>query len=200
MNLGLWGLNALTYNGTLILNAKQGIPVSIDTDPPRVRLTVNGKIWVDRHTANGWIQSPATIHVAPGQHNMTIDRPGYAPHSFKVLVNPDSALQLKPSMEILPNAKFEAMIEGTGDGTDEIHVTIDHGLEEGPLPLRVDDLTPGPHVLELKVTGLEGFRVKPHRCNFIVAPGNSDPIHQINVSRTGKKIKASGCKRVKDTP
>ena len=98
LNTAVWGLNALIYKGTIKLTARSGIPVTLDIEPARARLTVNNKIWEDRDVINGWIQSPAVLRLPPGQHKLMLERPGYAPHVFKVLVAEDDKITMKTMM------------------------------------------------------------------------------------------------------
>ena len=101
-------------------------------------------------------------------------------------------------MEAHDNSRFEAEISGIGADIEDVIATIDNGLEVGALPLRVDDLTQGPHTLELRLTGFDGLRAKPYRCVFNVPANSTDTVTAIQVTKSGKKLKVSGCKRVKD--
>jgi len=198
LNTTVWSLNGLTYKGNIRLNARSGIPVTIDMEPGRARLTVDGKTWEGFGITDGWIQSPVIIRLAAGQHKMLLERPGYAPHSFKALVTEGDHLQLKTAMEPLEGSNHAAEIVGEGPDSDTITASLDDGLEQGPLPIRADDLTAGRHSLTLKINGLEGLRAKPFTCAFDITPGDINVITKVTVTRTGKKIKATGCKRVKE--
>jgi hypothetical protein len=193
LNAGVWSFNALVYKGTIKLSAKAGIPVTLEIDPARARLTVNAKLWEDRGAINGWIQSPAILHLPPGQHRLMLERPGYAPHIFKVLINPDDKITMKTMLE----AKSERFIELElfGEDVSDLTAVIDQGLEFGTLPLRVDDILPGKHQLELRFHGIDALRYKPFICQFLIA-ANSDRLVKIQVVRHGKKIRVPGCKRI----
>ena len=41
LNLVLWAVNALTFTGTIHLSAKSGIPVTLEIEPMRARITVS---------------------------------------------------------------------------------------------------------------------------------------------------------------
>ncbi len=194
LNTAVWGINALIYKGTIKLTARSGIPVTLDIEPARARLTVNNKIWEDRDVINGWIQSPAVLRLPPGQHKLMLERPGYAPHVFKVLVAEDDKITMKTMMEAQAERVHE--LELAGDDVGDLTAMIDNGLEFGTMPLRVDDLLPGNHQLELRFTGLDGFRMKPFICQFTVAP-TSDRLVKLEVTRNGKKIRIAGCKRMR---
>ena len=196
MNVTVWGLNFMIYKGTIKLGAKLGIPVTLEIEPSRAKLTVDNKIWDNHDTINGWIQSPATLRLTAGQHKLMLERPGYTPHIFKVLVAEGDNIQMKTVMEAQTD-KFFA-VEITSDNPDDLEAQIDGGLEVGPLPLRADELLPGQHQLEIRLTGLEGFRSKPLLCQFMILQ-NGDRVTQLEVTRTGKKLKVTGCKKIKES-
>jgi len=197
LNVGIWGLCALSYNGSIRLLAKAGIPVSLEIQPTRAKLTINGKRWEGTDGSNGWIQSPATLYLPIGQHKVTLERPGYATHTFKVLLEPgNEKLELKTELEALDGANHELEILSSTNDLEDVTATLDQGLEAGPLPLKADDLTPGLHILELRATGLDSFRIKPYVCLFEILPDSSTPF-TIRVSRSGKKYLVSDCKRLK---
>ena len=198
LNTTVWSLNALTYKGNIRLNARSGIPVTIDMEPARARLIVDGKMWEGIGINDGWVQSPAIIRLPAGQHKMLLTRPGYAPHSFKALVTEGDHLQLKMIMEALEGSNRVAEIIGEGPESETINASLDEGLEEGTLPIRADDLTAGHHTLTLKLGGLEGLRAKPYTCSFEIKQNDISLITKITVSKNGKKLKVTGCKRSKD--
>ena len=197
LNVAIWGLCGLSYTGTIQLLAKAGIPVRLDILPARAKLTINGKRWEGSDGSNGWIQSPVMLYLPIGQHKVTLERPGYAPHTFKVLLEPgNEKLELKTELEALDGANREVEILSTTNESEEVTAILDQGLEAGPLPLKADDLTPGQHILELRTTGLQAFRIKPYVCLFEIAPDSPTPF-TIRVSRSGKKYSVSACKRLK---
>ena len=197
LNVGIWGLCALSYNGSIRLLAKAGIPVSLEIQPTRVKLTINGKRWEGADGSTGWIQSPTVLYLPIGQHKVTLERPGYAPHTFKVLLEQgNEKLELKTELEALDGAHHELEILSSTNDSEEVTATLDQGLEQGPLPLKADDLTPGLHILELRATGLQSFRIKPYVCLFEILPNSPTPF-TIRVSRSGKKYLVSDCKRLK---
>jgi hypothetical protein len=194
LNVAVWSFNALIYKGTIRLSAKSGIPVTLDIEPTRARLSVNQKIWEDRDVVNGWVQSPVVLRLPAGQHKLMLERPGYAPHVFKVLVAEDDKITMKTMLEAQSERFYE--LELSGEDAGDLTAIIDGGLEAGPLPLRVDDLVAGNHQLELRFNGLDGFRLKPFNCQFSVA-STGDRLVKLEVNRNGKKIRVSGCKRMK---
>ena len=198
LNATVWSLSALTYKGNIRLNARSGVPVTIDMEPGRARLTVDGKVWENFGITDGWIQSPAIVRLPAGQHKMLLERTGYAPHSFKVLVSEGDHLQLKMAMEALEGSNHGAEIIGEGPDSDSIIAKLDDGMEEGLLPIRADDLTAGHHSLALKIRGLEGLRAKPYTCVFDITQTDISVITKITVNKTGKKLKVTGCKRLKE--
>lgn len=197
LTVSVWTLNALMIKGTIRLSAKLGIPVEVEIEPARVRLMVDGQLWDAGTTGRGWIQTPTTIRLPAGQHKMVVERPGYALHSFKVLLTDGDNLQLRTALEAYEDQHVETEILGEGDNSEDITAIVDGGLAEGQLPLRIDDLTAGQHTLELRLGGLDGMRSKPYFCAFTVPPKSSDRNLKITVARTGKRLRASGCKRIK---
>ena len=197
LNVGIWSLCGLSYNGTIQLLAKAGIPVSLEIQPARARLTINGKRWEGTDGTNGWIQSPVMLYLPIGQHKMTLERPGYAPHTFKVLLEPgNDKLELKTELEALDGANHELEIISPANDLEDVTAILDQGLEAGHLPLKADDLTPGLHSLELRTTGFQSFRIKPYVCLFEITAESPSPF-TIRVNRSGKKYLVSDCKRLK---
>jgi hypothetical protein len=199
LNAAIWGLNGLMIKGTLRLSAKLGIPVAVDIEPSRVRLTVDGNPWDGAGSSQGWIKTPANINLPAGQHKMLVERPGYASHSFKVLIASGDLLQLKTVLEPVSEKHFEVEITGEGPNIEDVTASVDGGLEEGPLPLEITDLTAGTHTVEFRLGGIDGFRFKPYVCAFTIPVTAADPLKKISVIRAGKRLKVTGCKKVKQT-
>ena len=197
LNVAVWTINALTYKGSIRLNARSGVPVTIDMDPPRARLSVDGTSWEGFGIQDGWIQSPAIIRLPAGQHKMLLERPGYAPHRFKTLVTQGDRLVLTMALEVLEGADHSVEILGEGPDSDTIFATLDDGLESGDLPIKADDLMPGQHIISFTIKGLDGLRKKPYMCAFDIGKNDVNLITKITVSRAGKKLKVAGCKRLK---
>lgn len=195
LNLGIWGLNSLILTGTINLSAKGGVPVSILSEPDRVRLTVNGKPWTTDDGDQGWIQTPSTIFLPEGQHKVSIERPGYTSHSFKILASNGDSPEIKAELEQQDESFIEGEFTASDDLLDSMILVIDSGLAVGPPPLRVDDLTTGSHSLELRWTGINGIRKKPYRCTFNALVTNGNNQFKINITRSGKKLRIPGCKR-----
>ena len=194
LNSLVWTLDVMVLRGSLKFYARGGIPANFETDPPRTRVWVDGKLYEDMNVKGGWMQSPATIRLLPGQHKITLERDGYVPHSFKLIASESDQIQMKTVLE--RNADANGEVDIVAEGADEYRAEIDNGHEAGHLPLTADDLTPGAHTLSIKLEGLEGFRVKPHTCQFTVAAQQTQRL-TLTVSRSGKKIKVSGCRKIK---
>lgn len=197
-NAALWTLNILVIDGSLQLSAKGGIAIPVEIEPSRIKLSIDGKPWIQHGNKQGWISTPAVIALAPGQHKVTVERPGYAAHSFKVLLSGKETLELKTSLEFIDPKKYELEIMGDGPENEELIATVDGGIEEGPLPIQMTDLTAGQHLLEIKFSGLDGFRLKPVLCGFTVTPTQTETSIKINVTRNGKRLKLTGCKKIKE--
>lgn len=196
-NLAVWAVNAFTYSGGLALFAKKGIPVVIQTTPPRTKLSVNGAIWRDPGITNGWLQSPALINLIPGQHKITLERPGYIPHSFKVLVTEsDSEMRLNSELEISTEANSSVEIDVADQDLQTATFILDQGLEITAPPLMAHDLTPGVHILEIRRSSTDNSRVKPFLCTFSIPPAGN-VTYKITVSSKNGRIQASNCLRLK---
>jgi hypothetical protein len=199
LNVVVWCTNWLIQSGSIALSAKPGIPVSIDVDPPRVRVSVDSQPWISRNSNNGWMNSPVVLNLPFGQHKIQFEREGYSTHTFKILIDEHKISPLKTAMERRESARHELEITGDGSDNENLVATLDKGLADGPLPMVIDDLLPGEHRLELKLTGLSGFRTKPTTCVFVI-PENADATGtKISISMAGPKIKSSSnCRRVKE--
>lgn len=196
-NLAVWAVNAFTYSGGITLFAKKGIPVVIETTPPRTRLSVNGAIWRGTGITNGWVQSPARINLIPGQHKITLERPGYIPHSFKVLVTEgDSEMRLNSELEISTEANSSVEIDVTDQDLQNSTFILDQGLEITAPPLMAHDLTPGMHILEIRQSGTDNSKLKPFLCTFSI-PATGNQTYKITVSTKSGRIHATNCLRLK---
>lgn len=196
LNVSVWTLNSLMVSGSVQLSAKSGVAVTIQTDPERVKISINNEIWTSRDSESGWIQSPATIYLPEGQYKISINRPGYAPHSSRLMVNAGDTPAVTAELELKEENLIETEITASDDLMESFTLVIDGGLASGPPPLRIDDLTPGTHSLELRWKGLDGFRKKPFRCAFAISSANANNLFKISISRSGKKLRIPGCKKI----
>lgn len=200
LNIAVWCGNGLVASGTLTLAAKRGVPVRIETVPERTRLSLNGRSWTAPGYPTGWLQSPATIYLPEGQHKLTVDRPGYIPHSFKVLLSTgDGQMNLSTALEPLSDAIHEVEIQAADENVADVKVIIDQGLEIGDLPLTISDMTPGLHSIEIKPDLLNSLRTKPFTCVFTLPSPSNSPL-KILVSQRSNRLYASGCQRQKKLP
>jgi len=198
LNIAVWSLNGLTLSGMVPFFAKKGIPIKIETTPHRTRLSINGSILQAAGVINGWFQSPMIIHLPAGQHKLSLERHGYAPHSFKVLLaEKDQDMTLSTELEPLADALNELEVTTADDDQDmAVTVILDQGLEAGPLPLVVNDLIPGLHSLEIRNPEGSDAKIKPFICTFSIQPGTNLPI-KITVSEKSGRFQATGCQRLK---
>lgn len=200
LNIAVWCGNGLIASGALTLAAKRGVPVRIETIPERTRLSINGSLWTSGGYPTGWLQSPATIYLPEGQHKLTLERPGYAPHSFKVLLsNGDGEMNLSTALEPLAEATHAVEIEAADENLSGVTVTVDQGLDTGELPLLVSDLTPGTHSIEVTPSLLNSLRTKPLTCVFKLPSPTNSPL-KIVISHRSGRFYASGCQRLKKLP
>ena len=196
-NVVVWTLNFMTFSGTLTLFAKKGEPVLIETTPSRTRLSVNGTLWRGPAIVNGWVQSPARIYLIPGQHKITLERPGYVPHSFKVMVTDgESEMQLNSQLEILPDANNTVEISAVDQELQTATFILDQGLEVTSPPLLAHDITPGVHILEIRLGSEENSRSKPFLCTFTI-PSSGNNTYKIVASVKSGRIQASNCQRLR---
>ena len=196
-NLVVWAINFMTFSGTLTLFAKKGQPVRIETTPPRTRLSINGTLWSGPGIINGWIQSPARIYLIPGQHKITLERPGYIPHSFKALVTEgDIEMQLSSDLEISPEANNTVEISVMDQELQASTFILDQGLEVTQPPLLAQDVTPGVHILEVRLGGEDNLRSKPFLCTFTI-PSGGNSTYKISASLKNGRIQASNCQRLR---
>jgi hypothetical protein len=196
-NLAVWAVNSFTYSSGITLFAKKGIAVVIQTTPPRTKLSVNGAVWRGTGITNGWVQSPARINLIPGQHKITLERPGYIPHSFKVLVTEsDSEMRLNSELEISTEANSSVEIDVTDEDLQTATFILDQGLEIAAPPLIAQDLTPGMHILEIRKSSAENSKSKPFLCTFSI-PSAGNATYKITVSAKNGRIQASNCLRLK---
>ncbi len=196
LNVAVWTLNSLMVSGSVQLSAKSGVAVNIQTEPERVKISIDNEVWTSRESESGWIQSPATIYLPAGQYKISIERPGYATHTSRLMVNPGNAPAVKAELELKEESLIETEITASDDLMESFTLVVDGGLASGPPPLRIDDLTPGTHSLELRWKGLDGFRRKPLRCAFAALSSNGNNLLKINISRSGKKLRIPGCKKI----
>ncbi len=195
LNAAVWTLNALLLRGTIQLSAKSKVPLTIETHPERVRLLVNQNIWTTKDSTQGWVQTPTTVHLPEGQHKITLQRPGYASHTFRVLLMAGRPAEVASELEQIAESVMEVEFTSTDDLKDSMTMVIDEGLAQGSAPLKIIDLTPGPHMLEVTWTPPEGNQRLTARCTFTIqASENSKPL-QIHIVRAGKRLKIPGCKR-----
>ncbi len=200
LNITVWCGNGLIATGALTLSAKRGVPVRIETIPERTKLSINGSTWTSASSPTGWLQSPATIYLPEGQHKLTLERPGYAPHSFKVLLSGgDGEMNLSTALEPLADAAHEIEIQAADENVSDVTVIVDQGLESGEIPLVISDLTAGTHIVEIKPSLLNSFRTKPFTCVFTLPAPNNSPL-KIIVSQRSGRFYASGCQRPKRLP
>ncbi len=198
VNIALWSLNYLSHSQTFSLFAKSGTPVSLEVDPPRFRLSVDGQPWNDNKSVNGWVNSPLILNMPKGIHKFTLERPGYTSHKFKLSIEESPVTPIKTALERQEAAKNMVEIMGVEIEDDDLRVSIDGGTDEGLLPLLLYDILPGEHVLEIEKTGFTSFRSKPITCTFIVLPDKILAKTKIVLSISGKKIITSqNCKRIK---
>ena len=197
-NIVVWTVNSSVLSGKIALFAKKGIPVTVDVTPSRIRLSVNGTAWRGGAGAmNGWVQTPAQIHLAPGQHKLTVERPGYAPHTFKVLINEgDDSTRLTSELEMTSDATSTLEITTNETQLQTATIIVDQGLEIGVPPLLVRDLVPGMHILEVRRNQSDNTTSKPFLCTFSI-PAPASSTHKINLSINGGRIQASNCQRLR---
>jgi len=201
LNLGIWSINALTYHGSLTLFARKGLPVNIETDPGRTRLSVNGNVWHGAGVVNGWLQTPTRIYIPPGQHTITLERPGYKTHSSRVLTRSgDDEIRLNSELERTEDAHHRIEISTQDDRLNNLMLTLDQGVEVGPPPLVVEDMTPGPHVLEINQPSPTKTGLKPFSCTFSLPAGEEPKSFKITLSVQNGRLTASHCRRLKNKP
>jgi len=200
LNIAVWFGNGLMATGMLSLSAKKGVPVRIETIPERTKLSLNGSPWTSTTSGSSWLQSPATIYLPEGQHKLTVERPGYVQHSFKVLLSAgDGEMNLSTALEPLPAAAHEVEIQAVDEHVSDVTAVVDQGLESGELPLQISDLTPGTHTLEIKPSLLNSFSQKPFTCSFTLPTSNNSAL-KITVSHRAGRFHATGCHRLKKLP
>jgi hypothetical protein len=127
---------------------------------------------------------------------MLVERPGYGPQQFKVLLAPGDSAVIKPELEKQVETFIETEIVTEGDSFENLTLVVDSGLALGPAPLEIDNLIPGTHLLELRWRGVEGLRKKPYRCVFNAAIVGTNNTLKITIKKSGKKLKVTGCKRI----
>ncbi len=200
LNIAVWCGNGLIATGMLTLSAKKGVPVRIETIPERTKLSLNGSPWTSPTSSSSWLQSPATIYLPEGQHKLTVERPGYVQHSFKVLLSAgDAEMNLSTALEPLSAATHEVEIQAADDHASDVTAIVDQGLASGELPLQISDLTPGTHTLEIKPSLLSSFSLKPYTCVFTLPTPSNSPL-KITVSQRAGRFHATGCQRLKKLP
>jgi hypothetical protein len=129
-----------------------------------------------------------------------VERPGYAPHSFKVLLSGgDGEMSLSTTLEPLADATHEVEIQAGDEHVVDATIIVDQGLESSDLPILISDLTPGTHTIEIKPSLLNSFRIKPFTCIFTLPSPNNSPL-KIVVSQRSGRFQASGCQRPKKQP
>lgn len=200
LNLCLWSMNALIASGTINLFAKKTVPVMIETTPPRTRVSLNGNILRGPGVINGWIQTPAKIQLPPGQHKITVERNGYAPHAFKVLITEgDSNMTLKSDLQISSDANNEVTIEVLDQDLMTATIILDQGLEAQNAPIVARDLVPGMHILEIHPGNDDIQKKKPFVCTFNI-PATGMASHKVTASLKNGRIQATNCQRLRKLP
>ncbi len=198
LNIALWSANYFSHNNSFSLLARSGTHVSLDVDPPRFKLTINGILWTGNNAVNGWVTAPLILNMPQGLHHIVLERPGYSSHKFKIAIEGPTANPIKTSLERQDAAKNIVEISGLDLDDDELRVSVDGGYEESALPLILDDALSGDHELEIRKTGLASFRSKPITCTFTINPEKNLAKTKIDLSLSGKKITTSAnCRRIK---
>lgn len=190
LNVAVWVLIMLAWNGKVQLSATNMVPVEVTVSPARVRILVNGTPW-----ANGnYVTTPTTVMMPISQNKLTFQRTGYHSNTSSLLIQSGRD---RPRISSTLEAAFDGLREVTIDTEDEanladVEISIDGGLEKGSIPLTVSDLVPGPHILDISM-GM--WNKKTVQCQFEAPVANRDPI-RISVERIGKKLKFTGCKKI----
>lgn len=198
LNIAFWSANYFSPKNAFLLQARSGTHVSLEVDPPRFKLKVNGTLWTENSAVNGWVTAPLILNMPRGLHNVVLERPGYSSHKFKLAIDGPTATPIKTSLERQDAAKNIVEISGLEIEDDELRISVDGGFEEGIMPLILDDVLPGEHELEIRKTGLASFRSKSITCTFTINPENKLVKTKIDLSVSGKKITASpNCRRTK---
>ena len=198
LNIAFWSANYFSPKNAFSMLARSGTHVSLEVDPPRFKLKVNGTLWTENNAVNGWVTAPLILNMPRGLYNIALERPGYSSHMFKLAIDGPTATPIKTSLERQDAAKNIVEISGLEIDDDELRVSVDGGFEEGNMPLILDDLLPGQHELEIHKTGLASFRSKPMTCTFTINPDKNLAKTKIDLSLSGRKITASpNCRRTK---
>jgi hypothetical protein len=201
LNFGIWSLNALTYQGSLTLFARKGLPINIETDPGRTRLSINGSIWRGTEVINGWLQTPTRILLPPGQHTITLERPGYKTHSSRVLMRSgDDEIRLNSELERTEEAHHRLEISTTDERLDNLNLTLNQGFEVGSPPLVVQDMTPGSHILEINPTNATKTSMRPLSCTFFLPADEEPKSYKITLALQNGRLTASHCRRLRNKP
>jgi hypothetical protein len=198
LNIAFWSANYFSPKNAFSMQARSGTHVSLEVDPPRFKLKVNGTLWTENNAVNGWVTAPLLLKMPRGLYTVALERPGYSSHMFKLAIDGPTATPIKTSLERHDAAKNIVEISGLEIDDDELRVSVDGGFEEGNMPLILDDLLPGQHELEIRKTGLSSFRSKPMTCTFTISPQKNLAKTKIDLSLSGRKITASpNCRRTK---
>jgi hypothetical protein len=195
LNFAIWIVNVLSMQGTLVhFSALRRPSVEIIASPGRVKFIIDGTAY-----ANGTYQStPVQLPLPPGQHKIQIQRLGYRSQTSTILVaQSEEPQKITSTLEPLVDSFHKVVIDSSQpDQLSHVTVSIAQGLEQGPIPLSIDDLVPGTHIIEI-TSGL--WSKNTFRCQLDVPVGTprDEPII-VSIEPQGKKIKVQGCKKLKD--
>ncbi len=193
LNVIVWSLIGLAWKGTIQLGAMRHTEVSVEVDPSRVVILVDGSP-VSKNIS--YLDTPTDIMVTPGRRKITVQRTGYHSQTSTLIVGTNHEKQkitavLEPSAEIYHAVSFE-LSEASSDS--DVVVSIDNGFYEGPLPLEAKDLLPGVHYVDLTAGTFQKIRT---RCQLDLPMTAQAEPKKVVVDHSGKKLKIQGCKRVK---
>ena len=190
-NALIWTVNGLIQTKKIVLPARGGVPAVVNASPTRVQVRVDGNATQD----GAFLQTPTQIRIAPGQHKITISRPGYITQTFSVVVNMGDSPRFDATLEQSSDVHHTFEVTSDDDGLEgQIQAAVDGGLAAGPLPLSLDDIVNGKHTLEIRSDSPEILK-HPFTCSFEL--NSPVPVGaQVIVGRLGKKLKISGCKKM----
>lgn len=122
--------------------------VRVESDPP------GAEILVDRRELGSFGQTPRVLPLEPGQHTITLERPGHRPVELQVEAVRGREVSLRGALEAIRGTlRVSAPTEGTVRVLDSSDVTA----AEGPTPLEVS-LAPGRYQVEVVASGSQPWR------------------------------------------
>lgn len=192
LNAAVWGITTLMWTGTIRLSAVSRLELDVTATPSRVRISIDGV----PHEGGSYVDTPTTLRFLPGKHRILFQRAGYHGNSSSIVATPGEMPEsIHTVLEAASTMMQEVIIDSpTPEELPNLYITIDGGLEAGPLPLVAKDLTPGTHILEIR----SGILTKSSmRCQFEIPSTVSQEAMKISIERQGKRLRITGCKRIK---